>query len=254
MNMAPGRCKDPLQSLRWPLWFVVRRPELAFSTEPRVRLPLKAVGRLVYHGLDRLAWWDVDELDGSGQLPARLVPVLRSVHGIESAADLAGADTAEEAVRLLHATSEIAARNEVVCALGHHSVGERAPAGVDWHGYDPIYKSGGPFTLLGQVFLHRDGPMAGRIADLNQYGLFDAAAAAEEFGRQYAALALEDRVEPLPLFDLAFEVLAVGRLRGRAEDRPNAERTIAPCLPQAEVSAGRVSTGSRMERGARCRK
>lgn len=198
---------------RTPLWFVVRRPELSFDPHPAAPSGLKVLDGLLYQGVDRLEWWDVENLYASGGLDADLSALVREMLSRKSSGRLMALERFAEAALLLRAAEGVEAKNEIVCALGAGYEGASVTPSVAWLGYDPIYKSGTCYTLLGEVFGDPGGPLASAASQLNGYGLFSTAAEASQFGERYRRLALEDEelVEPLPWFDRSFEVLAIGR-------------------------------------------
>jgi hypothetical protein len=201
-----------------PLWFVVRRPEVAFETGAAVQHRLRILGDLLYQGLDRLEWWDLDELHSSGGLPADLVPLYETLLERKDIGRFMGAEEPGDALRLLNASEEVRSRNEVVCAVGARYVPEHMRPAVEWLGYDPIYKSGTSYTLLTPVYLGRGGLFAGVAEKLNEFGLLRTESEAMDLGLRYRDLAEreDEPVEPLPLFDESFEVLAVGRVASGA--------------------------------------
>jgi hypothetical protein len=196
------------------LWFVVRRPELSFDTHPAAPSGLKVVDGLLYQGLDRLEWWDLEGLYASGQLPPDLAIVMRDLLARKSAGQLMALERFQDALWLLRASEEVEAKNEIVCALGADYPASSAEPGVAWLGYDPVYKSGTCYTLLGEVYCNPGGPLVSAAARLNEFGLFGTAAEARDFGEQYRDLSLgdEELAEPLPWLERSFEVLAVGRV------------------------------------------
>jgi hypothetical protein len=192
-----------------PLWIVVRRAELSFDTA--AGHALMCVGSVLYQGLDRLEWWDLDELYWSRRLPAELVAPYEALLATAQPRRLMGAERWAEAARLLRATEVVAARNEVVCVVGAGHLPDGLCPAVEWLGYDPIYKSGTSCTLLAEVYGAPGGPLAEAARDLNEFGLFPTAGQAAEFAERYRLLALEDKAEPLPSFEESTEVLVVGR-------------------------------------------
>jgi hypothetical protein len=201
-------------SVRRMMWFVVRRPEQSFDNETPVPEPLKTTESLLYQGLDRMPWWDLDNLYRAGQLAPDLVPLYQSTRIVERPAELRSTGCLADALLLLRSSPRVEAMNEVVCAIEADQSDGQSDRDITWLGYDPVYKSATAFSLLGQVYLHRHGPMASAADRLNGYGLFDTAVEAKAFGSWYRELALKEEVEPLPLFDESFEVLAIGRYQG----------------------------------------
>lgn len=191
------------------LWFVVRLPE--FSYKPDAREPLKASGSLLYQGVDRMAWWDFVEPYYTHQLPADLISIYQDADARGGPTNLMACLEFEDASRLLHATPDIEKRNEVVCIIGAPYLSEQRFSNISWLGYDPIYKSGNPYTLLRETYLHPEGPLGWAVDRLNPFGLMNTLNDGECFGSQYRKLAEQEIVEPLPLFEEAFEVVAVGR-------------------------------------------
>lgn len=200
------------QEIKHPLWFVARKPLLSFDTE--VHRPLKAIGSLIYQGLDRMAWNDIETLYYNKKLPPDLVALWETLFKVPGATNIVGATERSDAYRLLHASKEVGSQNEILCALSPGNLlGE--VENLDWLGYDPLYITGGPSTLLEEVYRFSDSPLSSYVTKLNKHGLFDLVTEALEFGNSYRELSSlqEELVESLPLFDQAFRVLSIGRAR-----------------------------------------
>jgi len=115
------------------------------------------------------------------------------------------------AIEFLRSSPQVASQNEIVCAVDTAYPLDKIGYPVLWLGYDSIFKSPTPMTLLAEAYLCPHGPMRKYLSRLNSFGLFSTAEEANELGMEYRELAEVEKVEPLSLFDESFEVLAVGR-------------------------------------------
>jgi hypothetical protein len=200
------------QTIPYALWFVVRRAHLA--TDLAAHGPVRSIGDRVYQGIDRMPWYDVQDACLSGTLPPSLCALWQRIdHSSVEPWCVTATQCLRVALTLLNGTPEIKGANEVICAAPVGCPGSDAKDNVQWIGYDPLYLSSRPYTLLTPLYNALAEPLGRALPNLNSAGLFDTADGATSYGALYRELSDPNVniVEFLPLFDEAFHVVSVGR-------------------------------------------
>ena len=184
-------------------FIVVRLPPMNKDLEGRGAYPAIApcMGNLYYGGVDRMPWFEIDELFYKGILPDNINQARKIIHGMNR--DLSGIDLCgdfELAVRLLHYSNSVYNYNELIAIRSEKLADFKSTVTLDaslvkWLGYDIV--------VIGEQSLLCDGLFTAPLAfqgwekELNEYGLFRSSDVNESYVEAYNNAVKQEDVEPL---------------------------------------------------------
>lgn len=207
-------------------FMVVRRPHENYDLPGRGVFPARPAksGTTYYGGVDRMPWFDLDELYYAANpaehvvaFRARLTKLNSDATGIELVQDIS------DAARCLQWMGGMAAANEVIAihseALGSAKGWGSVVSSGDWMGLDVVQHGGG--SLLREGIFGSDffGPEWGRR--LNAQGLFSSRSECEAYWEEYRRGVEQGRLEAVgpgvvDFIDL-YRLSVVPLLQGREE-------------------------------------
>jgi hypothetical protein len=200
---------------------IVRLPDQNFDREGRGAFSAIApkIGKTFYGGIDRMAWFDLDEDYYKKTLPDDLLKIRRSLEkdnedfsGIKLCYDLRAAQ------KILAWSNREAGKNEVI-AVRSQKLDELKKKSlaldseeIDWLGFD--FVSLGHWSLLAGGMFTSPSYFLRWEEYLNEHGLMSNESILHEFARDYSAAAKKNGVEPIPDEVYGLEAIEIGRIRG----------------------------------------
>lgn len=203
-------------------FLVVRLPEMNRDEEGRGVFPsvTPCLGTVCYGGIDRMPWFEIDELFYGSGLPENIAHARKLID--ETNSDHSGIWLCRDfdlAIELLRFSNSVYSANELIAVWSEtlselKGIIEFDTSRVEWLGYD--------VHAVGQQSLLRDGLFAvptafpGWVGVLNTSGLFSSPDVAMEYADAYQEAASKDQVEELGDALLipghGIEAIAIGRV------------------------------------------
>lgn len=204
-------------------FMVVRVPELNKDAEGRGVFSKLApcIGGICYGGIDRMPWFEIDELFYNGTLPETLARERKLLR--KSNNDFSGIDLCRDlelALELLLYSNSLYNANELIAVVSDKLIELKGGINFDrsratWLGYDVV--------ALGQQSLLNDGLFAvpaafpGWEKQINEFGLFSSQDEARAFVNAYEEASSKGKVEEINedfvSFGYEIDVIEVGRIR-----------------------------------------
>jgi hypothetical protein len=198
--------------VRWPDQNFDRGGRGAFSSvPPRIR-------DVFYGGIDRMAWFDLDEDYYKNTLPADLLKVRQSL--VENSNDFTGIKPCydlQTAKKVLAWSNRGGSRNEIIAVRSQKMVEIKKKSlpfdsqEIDWLGFD--FAALGHWSLLAGGMFVSPSYFSRWNGNLNEHGLMDDSNIILEFGKDYSVAAKKRGVEPLPDDVYGLEAIEIGRIR-----------------------------------------
>ena len=202
---------------------LVRLPHLNADPYQRGAYAVRAprLGGILYGGLDRMPWFDVDEEYYAGTLPAGLATARTKLKknnsdftGIELCQDLT------QALELLRYANRSTRKNELIAVRSERlarikgAVDLRSPS-AKWIGYDVVGL--GEWSLIREGLFAVPSAFAGWETELNEDGLFPLPAKAAAYARAYLGASRAGLVEELAAIgtgegELGIDTIEVARI------------------------------------------
>lgn len=195
-------------------YIILRKPEYSFDVSGCGVFPRKAltVGNIMYSGIGRMAWFDLDEEYYSGVLPKELDSLICEIIGYDfTGIDIIG--DLNNAKRILEHLNEKESRNEICMILNKdpdkytYSIdGENAV----WLGKD-VYCPGYGSLLQQGIFVREDifSEFTGKI---NCNGLFYEQNDIDEYIKKYVKICKRNNLEVIDESINKIITISMGRL------------------------------------------
>ncbi|UTD28360.1 hypothetical protein [Bradyrhizobium sp. WD16] len=173
---------------------VVRKPEFAANELIRPNLRL---GNLLYQGVDRLRWEDLEVAHYNRTLPTAMIPIFEELERENN--DLSGLKLLKDLSKAQRTLSLASAVSEIIgiwsVELEQIKGSQDHPLNWNFLGFD-CFGLGEWSLLLEGVFAHPN-LFPGLMGNLNENGLLRSEQACLELRERYLALSEEELVEPL---------------------------------------------------------
>lgn len=208
------------EGLRVSGFLVVRKIGMDKDPERRAYYSAQAscLGALCYGGIDRMAWFDLDEEFYQGALPEGVARLRKALD--QSNDDLTGLRLCKDLSvtrSLLEFNEHSRQVNEIIAVRSDKLAGIKGVVDFDESeglrlGYDIV--SLGNWSLVREGLFRSPASFPEWENIVNEFGLLRSPAAADEYTRAYEAAALAGQVEELPGSLYGLDVIEVERVLG----------------------------------------
>jgi len=173
------------------------------------------IGELCYSGIDRMAWFDLDEEFYKGTLPSAIQQLRQSL--VASNDDFTGMKICKDlemCKSLLEFSNLVEPQNEFIVVRSPMLTDVKGAIEIDedsyiWLGYDCV--SLGNWSLLREGLFRSPGSFAEWATIVNEHGLLPSPTLVDDYVRLYAGAAATDQVEEVPVSPYGISPVEIGR-------------------------------------------